>query len=44
MDLPIEFEYVVDEENEQQFNVNQSENEMSERGSDSDSRSCTGTE
>jgi hypothetical protein len=30
MDLPIEFEDEVDEENEQEFNSNQSKDEMSE--------------
>jgi hypothetical protein len=40
MYLPIEFEDVADEENEQEFNVNQSKDEMSERESDSDSSSC----
>ncbi len=36
MDLPIEFEDVVDEENDQEFNVNQFEDEMSECESDSE--------
>ncbi len=44
MYLPIEFEDVVDEENEQVFNVNQSKDGMSERESDSDSSSCAGSE
>jgi hypothetical protein len=43
MYLPIEFEDVADEENEQVFNVNQSKDEMSERESDSDSSSCAGS-
>jgi hypothetical protein len=30
MDLPIEFEDIADEENEQEFNQNQSKDEMSE--------------
>ncbi len=42
--LPIEFEDVADEDNEQEFNVNQSKDEMSERESYSDSSSCTGSE
>jgi hypothetical protein len=44
MYLPIEFEGVADEENEQVFNVNQSKDEMSECESDSDSSSCAGSE
>jgi hypothetical protein len=40
MYLPIEFEDVADEENEQEFNPNQSEDEMSEYKSDGDSSSC----
>jgi hypothetical protein len=44
MYLPIEFEDVADEENEQVFNVNQLKDEMSERESDSDSSSCAGSE
>ena len=44
MDLPIEFEDVANEENEQEFNANQSKYEMSERGSDSDNSSCAGSE
>ncbi len=42
--MPIEFENVDDEENEQVFNVNQSKDGMSERESDSDSSSCDGSE
>ncbi len=42
--LPIEFEDVADEDNEQEFNVNQSKDEMSERESYNDSSSCTGSE
>jgi hypothetical protein len=42
--LPIEFEDVADEENEQEFNPNQSKDEMCERESDSDSSSGTGDE
>jgi hypothetical protein len=38
MYLPIEFEGVANEENEQEFNPNQSEYEMSECESNSDSR------
>ncbi len=34
MYLPIKFEDVADEEHEQEFNANQSKDEMSERGSD----------
>jgi hypothetical protein len=37
MYLPIEFEDVADEKNEQEFNPNQLEDEMSECESDSDS-------
>jgi hypothetical protein len=37
MYLPIEFEDVDDEENEQKFNPNQSKDEMSECESDGDS-------
>jgi hypothetical protein len=37
MYLPTEFEDVADEENEQEFNANQSKDEMSERENDSDS-------
>jgi hypothetical protein len=44
MDLPFEFEDVADEENKQEFNPNQSEDEMSECESDSDSSSCAGGE
>ncbi len=44
MYLPIEFEDVADEENDQVFIVNQSKDEMSEREGDSDSSSCTGSE
>jgi hypothetical protein len=44
MDLPIEFEDVAGEENEQEFNANQSKVEMSECESDSDSSSCAGSE
>jgi hypothetical protein len=44
MYLPIEFEDVANEENEQVFNVNQSKYGMSERESDSDSSSCAGSE
>ncbi len=42
--MPIEFQDVADEENEQVFNVNQSKDGMSERESESDSSSCTGSE
>ena len=41
MDLTIEFEDESNEENEQEFNVNQSEDKMNEFESDNDSRSCT---
>jgi hypothetical protein len=44
MYLPIEFKDVADEGNEQEFNANQSEDEMSERESNSDSSSCSGSE
>jgi hypothetical protein len=44
MDLPIEFENVADKEIEQEFNPNQSEDEMSECESESDSSSCAGSE
>jgi hypothetical protein len=44
MYLPIEFDNVANAENEQEFNVNQSKDEMSERESDSDSSSCSGSE
>jgi hypothetical protein len=44
MDLPIEFEDVANEENEQEFNANQAEDEMSECESDSDSSTCAGSE
>jgi hypothetical protein len=43
MYLPIEFEDIVDEENGQKFNANQSKDEMSERESDSDSSTCAGS-
>jgi hypothetical protein len=36
MYLPIEFEAVANEENEQEFNPNQAKDEMSECESDSD--------
>jgi hypothetical protein len=42
--LPIEFQDVADEKNEQVFNVNQSKDGMSERESDNDSSSCAGSE
>jgi hypothetical protein len=42
--LPNEYEDVADEENEQVFNANQSEDEMSGRESDGDSSSCAGSE
>jgi hypothetical protein len=42
--LPIEFEDVADEENEQKFNPNQSKDEMSECENDSDCSSCAGGE
>jgi hypothetical protein len=41
MNLLIEIEGVADEENEQEFNANQSKDEMSEG---SDSSSCPGSE
>jgi hypothetical protein len=44
MDLPIEFEDVADEKNEQEFNLNQSKDEMSGCESDSDCSSCAGGE
>jgi hypothetical protein len=44
MDLPIEFEDVAGEKNEQEFNPNQSKEEMSGCESDSDSSSCAGGE
>ena len=44
MDLPIEFEDVANEENEQEFNANQSNDEMGDYERDSDSSSCTGHE
>jgi hypothetical protein len=44
MYLPIEFEDVADEKNEQEFNANQSEDKMSECKSDSGSSSCAGGE
>ncbi len=44
MDLPIEFEDVANEENEQEVNANQSEDEMSKCESDGDSSSCAGGE
>ncbi len=44
MYLPIEFEDVADEENEQVFNVNQFKDEMSQRESDSESTSNAGSE
>jgi hypothetical protein len=43
-DLRIELQDVADEENEWKFNANQSEDEMSERESDSDISSCAGNE
>jgi len=36
MDLQFKFEDIVDEENEQEFNANQSKDEMSDCESDSD--------
>jgi hypothetical protein len=42
--LPIGFEDLADEKNEQEFNPNQSKDEMSECESDSDSSSCAGGE
>ncbi len=44
INLPIELEDVADEENEQEFNPNQSNDEMCECESDSDSSSCAGGE
>jgi hypothetical protein len=44
MDLPIEFEDLADEQNEQEFNPNQSKDEMSECECVSDSSSCAGGE
>jgi hypothetical protein len=44
MDSPIEFKYVADEENVQEFNPNQSKDEMTECESDSDRSSCAGGE
>jgi hypothetical protein len=44
MVLPVEFEDVADEENKQEFNANQSKDEMSECESDGDSSSCAGGE
>jgi hypothetical protein len=44
MDLPIEFEDVPDEENGQEFNPNQSKDEMNDCESDSDRSSCAGGE
>jgi hypothetical protein len=44
MYLPNDFKNVANEENEQEFIANQSKDEMSERESDSDSSSCTGSE
>jgi hypothetical protein len=44
MYLPIEFDDVADEENEQVFNVNQSKDGVSERESDSESSSCARSE
>jgi hypothetical protein len=44
MYLPIEFKDVANGENEQEFNANQSKDEMSERESNSDSSSCSGSE
>jgi hypothetical protein len=44
MYLPIEFEDVANEENEQEFHANQSKDAMSERESNSDSSSCAGSE
>jgi hypothetical protein len=42
MDLPSQFEDETSEENEQEFNVNQYKDEMSEGENDSDSSSCAG--
>jgi hypothetical protein len=44
MDLQIEFEAVANEENEQEFNANQSKDEMSECESDCHSSSCARSE
>jgi hypothetical protein len=44
MDFQIEFKDVADEEYEQEFNAHQSNDEMSECESDSDSSSCAGSE
>jgi hypothetical protein len=44
MYLPIEFEDVANKDNEQEFNANQSEDEMSEPESDSDSSLCAKSE
>jgi hypothetical protein len=44
MDLQIEFRDFANEEIEQEFNPNQSEDEMSECESDHDSSSCAGSE
>jgi hypothetical protein len=44
MDLPLEFEDLTDEEIEEEFNPNQSKDEMSECKSESDSSSCAGSE
>ncbi len=42
--MQIELQDVANEENEQKFNANQSEDEMSERESDSDISSCARNE
>jgi hypothetical protein len=44
MYLPIEYDDVANEENEEEFNAKQSKNEMSECESDSDSSSCAASE
>ncbi len=44
MYLPIDFEDAANEKNEQEFSANQSEDEMSEGKSDSDSSLCIGSE
>jgi hypothetical protein len=44
MELPIEFEDVADEKNEQEINPNQSKGEINECESDSDRSSCAGGE
>jgi hypothetical protein len=44
MYLPIEFGDVADEENEQEFNPNQSKDEISGCERDGDSSSCAGGE